>query len=317
MRSHRLLRRLGIGVAVLVALAGFAFFVVYSAASNPVDGDPAVVRLWKVTAKRGFMEGASLFVSLREGGGDWLDPEEGAPFQESALHPYFVRVRSDPRTARFYGQGPLDVPEFAAMADFLRGQFPHGYPKAEHVRLDVLEMLDEAEKGAEFACGDITKMLIQLVQAGRGHGRAVQLDGHMVAELWSRRHGKWVVVDGDYDVHYTGPDGVPLSALEIVEAVRSGGEGALEIHVGASPNAFYHQASETVFEPYRRGLAVSYYARWISQKLPRWHPGRSPSIIARAYFLDPTWEQRIYYRWLSDDPAELYRPPAVFRDRAS
>ncbi|NNL67697.1 MAG: hypothetical protein HKP30_15710 [Myxococcales bacterium] len=314
LRARRWLRRLLAGLGGVLALGLGGFFVVYSAASPLYDDDGAVMRLWKLGAKRALIEGLALGSRYAPGASGLDAPDEGAPFQEMALHPYFGRIRTDPRTRHFYGHGPLDVEDFAAMADFLRGRFPHGFPAPEHQPLNVLELLDAAEQGAVFACGDITKMLIQLAQAGRGHGRPVQLDGHVVAELWSRRYGKWVAVDADYDLHFTDRAGTPLSAYEIHERVRDGRRDALVPQVGASPNALYRSRSESLYGAYEEGLAVFYYAQWISRNLPRWHPDRSPVRTARAYYPEATLEHRVYFARLTEDPASLYAPPAAFRE---
>jgi hypothetical protein len=44
---------------------------------------------------------------------------------------------------------------------------------------------------------------------------------HGVNEIWSNELAKWVLLDAKYDVHYERA-GVPLSALEVHEAVRAG-----------------------------------------------------------------------------------------------
>ena len=45
---------------------------------------------------------------------------------------------------------------------------------------------------------------------------------HGVNEVWSNDYAKWVLLDAKYDIHFE-RDGVPLSALQLHEAVRADG----------------------------------------------------------------------------------------------
>jgi alkaline phosphatase D len=143
-------------------------------------------------------------------------------------HPYLARVRSDPRLASFYDRGPLDVDGVAEMADFLRDRFPHGAPTRDVDRANVLELLDAAERGESYLCGTISKMLVQLVQAGGGTARGMRLDGHVVIEFWSPRWQKWVLIDPDTNVRFEDGDGTPLSVLDVHADCGQVGEHALQ-----------------------------------------------------------------------------------------
>ncbi len=58
-------------------------------------------------------------------------------------------------------------------------------------------------------------------------------NGHFVAELWSKAHGKWVMHDADTDSHIE-RDGVPLGVLEIHDAWREGGLDGLCVVAGTN-----------------------------------------------------------------------------------
>ena len=104
---------------------------------------------------------------------------------------------------------------------------------------DALAILDKAAAGHRFYCTHC--MIVQqavfsafgLVARNLGVdrnywdlGRSVH---HGVNEVWSNDYAKWVLVDAEYDFHFE-RKGIPLSALEVHEAVRAdGGQGILKV----------------------------------------------------------------------------------------
>ena len=305
-------RRAWLGVTLLL-LSGCALVGLGAVSREMASDEPAIVRFWKLASKRLAIEGITLALWAAHGVHP-LASSASAPYQEDPHHPYFARIRSDPRTAHFYASERLDLPDFAAMTDFLRDRFPHGRPRPSDRSLDVLELLDRAEAGAVFDCGMIAKMLVEMVQAGGGFGRLVQLDGHIVAELWSRDHEKWISMDPDFDVYFTSRgSGAPLSAYEIHGRVHEGRRHDLVPHVGASENALFKTRPEALFAAYQAGFAVLRYARWISEDLPRWHPGRSPAKVSIAYYPGGDWQQRLYVSRVTSDPDLLYAPPVTLQ----
>lgn len=85
-------------------------------------------------------------------------------------HPYFEKIRNDERIAHFYSNHgeSIDFVDAISMREYLRDLFPHGISNKNYSNKNVLEMIDAAEQGEKFLCGNISKMLIQMVQAG-GH----------------------------------------------------------------------------------------------------------------------------------------------------
>jgi hypothetical protein len=100
---------------------------------------------------------------------------------------------------------------------------------------DAFAILEKAKKGLGFYCTH--SMIVQhavLTAMGyvardlgvdRNHedlGRSIH---HGVTEVWSNQYAKWILMDAKHDVHYERA-GIPLSALELHEAVRAdGGKG--------------------------------------------------------------------------------------------
>ncbi len=298
-----------VGVMFLVGAGG-----VVSGAVSFVDGDDwKITRIAKLSSKRLAIATISLGLQLAPIGDRYGGPlvrwDDDRFEYEDLEHPYLDRIRGDPRLHHFYSQADLDVPDYVAMADFLRGQFPHSARNTAHHQKNLLELLDYAERGEQYSCGTISKMLVQMVQAGGGHGRTVALDDHTVAELWSQDHRKWVVIDADYNVHYSGLSGQPLNAYEVHRTVRGGRLRQITAHPGSSPNTlFSNEKAEALLRRYEQGLLISFYSRWISLDLPRWHPHRSP-VVTSVYLGEPDLETRVYLTEIAEDPERVYRPP--------
>lgn len=104
---------------------------------------------------------------------------------------------------------------------------------------DAFAILEKAKTGAGFNCSHSMKVQ-QAVMSAMGYvARYVLVDRdhrdlgksahHGVNEVWSNDYAKWVLLDAKYDVHYE-RDGVPQSALELHEAVRTdGGRGIVQV----------------------------------------------------------------------------------------
>lgn len=115
----------------------------------------------------------------------------------------------------------LNVKEWVAR------QFPHATPNP-YPPWDAMTILDWI-RGSQTGgfCAQYSQVLLQSLAALGLQGRYVEIGlvdnpyAHYVMEVWSNQHDKWVVLDGDYNMHFE-RDGVPLSALEVHQAlVRS------------------------------------------------------------------------------------------------
>lgn len=299
----------GIGAGLLVALA----LALALAARQHPGTLPAGLRGASLLAKGTLMSAAAplaeaLDPRLAEIGP--RTPLDGAGFRyEDLAHPGFADIRGDPRLERLYGAAPPDVEAAARMADFLRDLAPHGVPETATVGRELAALLDAAERGERFQCQTLSRMLAQMLQAGGTPARRLRLGGHVVTELWSRRHQKWVVMDADYNVHFTSAAGVPLSGRELRELARAGRESEIVARPGSSPHTLYAPDRKALLLGlYEDGFAVDFYARWTSLALPRWHPRRSPSQSA-VFLGEPDGATRLYLRHSAGDPELLYAPP--------
>jgi hypothetical protein len=235
-------------------------------------------------------------------------------------HPYFEQIRNDRRLSKFYKNkaGPTDFFDAVSMADYLRDFFPHGYSSKSYANENLLSMLDAAEEGEKFLCGDISKMLAEMIQAGGTQARKVSLGdskdrGHVVVEMWSEEFNKWAVIGPDYNVYYTSADGTPLSAAELYEAARDPvKKDSVKVISGKSPNTLHNKNTDLLNQYYKNGFAIEFYNRWVEFNYPRSYPGISPSIM--AYYVGHSPLRRFYYKNNSDKVTEdaisvLYSPP--------
>ncbi len=238
-------------------------------------------------------------------------------------HPYFEKIRNDKRVAHFYSKhaGPIDFSDAVSIREYLRDLFPHGRQSKSYRNINVLEMIDAAENGEKFLCGNISKMLAQLIQAGGTQARTVGLsalqNGHVVVELWSKRFNKWVIIDPDYNVHYTDVTGTPLSALELYQMSQDSHKlKNINRVAGDSPNTLHNSDTKLVESYYRNGLIIYFYNRWVDQNLPRRNPVRSPSIM--GYYVGKSVIEKLSHKHGSEildyeTSAELYKNPSEYQ----
>lgn len=307
---------------VLITVSGLLVSAIgYLAIQNIASNDSQLLFGGKLISKALVMGIFDRYERFFSGAMYTPTPFDSPEFSYADLsNPYFEVVRSDKRVAHFYAHSsmPMDFYNAVSMADFLRDLFPHGVSRRSYQNANVLEMMDAAENGERFLCGNISKMLAQLVQAGGTQARNISLgksanDGHNLIELWSRRFGKWAVIDPDYNVHYTDSLGIPLSALELYQIAQDENRiRDIRRIAGNSPNTLHNSNTKNIEKRYRNGFAVEFYNRWVDANLPRWHPGRSPSIM--AYYIGNSFPRRFYYKYDSRIPTNdiisiLYAAP--------
>src|SRR5439155_24556170 len=151
---------------------------------------------------------------------------------------------------------------------------------------DAFAILEKAKTGAGFNCTH--SMAVQhavMVSMGyvardlgvdRNHEDIGRSMHHGVNEVWSNDYAKWVLLDAKYDTHYE-RDGVPLSALELHEAVRAdGGKGVMKM-----------QGVERLLSPSQKPEAAENNIRsywWVSYNL-RHNPFTEPQMSGSSRLL--------------------------------
>ncbi|MGN6792985.1 MAG: transglutaminase domain-containing protein [Streptosporangiaceae bacterium] len=97
---------------------------------------------------------------------------------------------------------------------------------------DAVECLNRVDDGMRFACVEYSLVLCQVLNALGIPSRRLSLRqanyhvglgrGHAVSEAWIDDLRRWVLLDGQNGLYWTGADGVPLSAAELQRAFLDG-----------------------------------------------------------------------------------------------
>jgi hypothetical protein len=233
---------------------------------------------------------------------------------------YYDRVRADPRLRPVLMDSPQRLEDFVSYREFLRDRFthgPHSRERSDPARVtgfNLLEMLDEADRGEHFLCGNISKMLVQMVHASGGFARTVHLNdpqghGHSVVEAWIPALGRWVVLDPDNDILFRDASGRPLDALEIHRAVVSKAGGSISIQRGDSSHALYRPEMHDEILAYYHSVAWNRRADWVDQPYPYWHPRRHPKTNLTLWDGPRPRRPEIYVADVTHDADEVYFEP--------
>ena len=123
-----------------------------------------------------------------------------------------------------------EIQQMMLLREWVHTRWKHGWNHKTECK-NALEILEAAEKGADFNCGYFATTLMQCFLALGFVARTVVASktasewtaedegniGHSLTEVWSHQFHKWVLHDADMNVHYE-RDGIPLNALEIHRA---------------------------------------------------------------------------------------------------
>ena len=159
---------------------------------------------------------------------------------------------------------------------------------------DAFAILEKAKAGAGFHCShSLTVQHAVLVSMGyvardlgvdRNHEDLSRSIHHGVNEVWSNDYAKWVLLDAKYDIHFE-RNGIPLSALELHEAVRAdGGKGVVKME-GVERHPVPMDKPDAP-----EGTIRSYW--WASYYLltePHWSGGSRLLVFDNEAFRNTTW----------------------------
>lgn len=164
---------------------------------------------------------------------------------------------------------------------------------------DAFAILERAKAGDGFHCAHSMRVQ-QAVMTSMGYvARNLGVDcdhrkfgrsrHHGVNEVWSNGYAKWVLLDAKYDIHFE-RDSIPLSALEVHEAVRSGKSDAVMVRgidrkpVPMAPRG----AAEATIESY---WWIAYHVRQNTFTQPHWSGGSRLVVPDNKYFRETTWHR--------------------------
>lgn len=117
-----------------------------------------------------------------------------------------------------------------AMLAWVTGRWRHANA---HMEIDdAVECLRRVDAGQRYACVEYSLVLSQGLNALRIPSRRVYLSqanyhtglsrGHVVSEAWIDDLNRWVLLDGQNGLYWTGADGGPLGAVELQRLSRTG-----------------------------------------------------------------------------------------------
>jgi hypothetical protein len=315
-------------LAVFITSLIFTFIVGYLAIRNVSSSDSQLMissqKISKAIIMRFLDQSERMFSSANYTPTPFDSPSTDFEYAKLS-HPYFKKIRDDKRVAHFYSQSlglnsqdTIDFMDAVSMREYLRNLFPHGTSTRNFMRTNLLEMIDAAEQGERFLCGNISKMLVQMIQAGGTQARTVALEslndgGHIVVEMWSNQLDKWVLIDPDYNVHYTNASGTPLSAIELYTMAQNSHDlKKISRITGKSLNTLHNNETKLVEQFYKNGFSILFYNSWVDKNLPRRNPARSPAIMGA--YLGESEINKIYYKHdgnIKDEEfvAVLYKQP--------
>jgi Transglutaminase-like superfamily len=122
--------------------------------------------------------------------------------------------------------------------EWVAAQFPHTNPDP-YPPWDALVILDAIRAGLTGGfCAQYSQVMLQALAALGFPARYVEVGlatnpyAHFPIEYWSNQFAKWVVLDADFNLHFQ-RNGVPLSALEVHDALVTGTQAAVTVVQGA------------------------------------------------------------------------------------
>jgi transglutaminase-like putative cysteine protease len=147
---------------------------------------------------------------------------------------YLERMREEFALDSVVATAADDYGRVRAMSKWVRSRWEHNGSNEPQKR-DPISILHEAAEGKRFRCVEYAIVLAAALNAVDVPARVVSLKtadaetrksgaGHVVAEAWLAERGKWIMVDGQFDVIPV-LDGVPLNAVELQQAIARGERG--------------------------------------------------------------------------------------------
>jgi hypothetical protein len=130
------------------------------------------------------------------------------------------------------------------LKDWVAAQWPHSNPNP-YPPWNANIILDWIRSGKTGGfCGQYSQVLLQSLASVGMTARYVEIGGdwnpvaHFVIEVWSNQYNKWVVLDADYNIHFE-RDGIPLSALEVHDALLGGTLADVQVIKGSFMEGHY------------------------------------------------------------------------------
>lgn len=221
---------------LLTGAAALLLSLLTGCGSSPAEPSASVPHLT-------FLEGPTEEVFQRR----WSAPSE----------PYLTLLRERYELDAVVRGAGGDYERLQRVSRWVRSRWEHNGDNVPHAS-DPLSILAEAATGRRFRCVEYSIVLSGALNSLGIPARVVGLKtadvetrasgaGHVVAEAYLHDQGKWVLVDGQWDVIPT-LGGVPLNAVELQRALaeRAPGLGVVSLS-GASAREYFSWTAPYLF----------------------------------------------------------------------
>jgi len=215
---------------------------------------------------------------------------------EDYHNPRLKRLRDEYGLQRVIAGEPKEFQRLLKLRHWVYSRWPIDNDQQEGG--DAFEILEKAKTGAGFHCShSLTVQHAVMVSMGyvvrdlgidRNHEDLGRSMHHGVNEVWSNDYAKWVLLDAKYDIHFE-RDGIPLSVLELHEAVRAdGGKGVVKMQ-GIERRQAPMDAPDAPEGSIRSYWWASYYLRPSPFTEPHWSGGSRLLVFDNNAFRNTTW----------------------------
>ena len=242
------------------------------------------------------IESASGAIARATVSGPRFYPPEVFAAIEDYHNPRLKRLRDEYGLEKVIAGEPNEFRKLLMLRHWVHTRWPIDNDQKEGG--DAFAILEKAKTGAGFHCShSLTVQHAVMVSMGyvardlgvdRNHedmGRSIH---HGVNEVWSNDYAKWVLLDAKYDIHFE-RDGIPLSALELHEAVRAdGGKGIVKMQ-GIDRRQATMEKPDAPEGTIRSYWWASYYLRPNPFTEPHWSGGSRLLILDNDAFRNTTW----------------------------
>lgn len=215
---------------------------------------------------------------------------------EDAHNPRIKELRQRYRIGALLKGTSKDWKKILQLRNWVHKQWP--IDQQARFQGDAFEILDEAKNGTGFHCAH--SMIVQyavltsfgFVARNLGVDRNPRTYGsgfhHGVNEVWSNELGKWVVLDAQYDIHFE-RGGVPMSALEVHEAIRQDGARGVVKLKGPRRRPVDMEDEDSPEATTGNYWWVSFNVRTDSFTHPHWAGGNHLAVYDNEAFRSETW----------------------------
>jgi hypothetical protein len=239
---------------------------------------------------------------------------------EDYYNPRLKRLRDDYELEKIVEGEPNEFRRIMKLRHWVHQRWRFDFD--QNFKGDAFAILEKAKTGCGFNCAH--SMTVQhavlssmgyvsrYVLVDRNHGDLGGSRHHGVNEVWSNDYAKWVLLDAQYDCHFE-QDGVPLSALELHEAVRKdGGQGV--VLVRGVERREVPMAPRTGPQPHEATIYSYWWVCWPQRQ----NPFTQPHFAARdrlVIFDNDAFRKSTWYRGPAENlkkhwayAAEAFRP---------